>query len=375
MAISKASIERELSAAKKDSPDGLFDIDRHLRNLSGQQNYMDSLKSLTGDIWDVSIDFWRPKSEQIVKCNSNIHKLIGYLATKETSADFLAFRDEWNRAYGIMSMASTALVQPKKGGRWYIGEGRRARDIIKTPWFALLRKCEKAVNDFIADVVEKNYVNELGDIDKYVSTNIIAINAVFAKHPDFRDIKKIFGCEINDTNLKPFLQIKCYAALIIDNYMRPAYDVRKKLESNAGQLSKIFTNKTSVQILDDEISSTDQVIDILEKFIVAKYRKELTGSNEHFVKLFMTIVGTNDVSDVSGARLMELMDNIDLKLINSNQNAYKFAEGARTMIRKMVKGEAVSAEESIKEIKELFETSESSKPAPSEEDAKENDIL
>ena len=89
----------------------------------------------------------------------------------------------------------------------------------------------------------------------------------------------------------------------------------------------------------------------------------------------MTIVGTDDVSDVSGARLMELMDNIDLKLINSNQNAYKFAEGARTMIRKMVKGEAVSAEESIKEIKDLFETSEAAPATEPTEEDKENDIL
>ena len=363
----------------------IFDIDAHLAKLSGEQNYMNSLKQITGDIHDVNMDYWRPLNEQNCKCNDNIYKLLVYIANVHTKRDAQKYKliaqtkDAFEKEYQKMALTEKALYKDKKG-RYHINHDYYPEYLVKSEWFNQLRALEKAVNDFIADILDKNYMKDIdNDFNKYVATTNVAVSAVFAKHPEFVDLKKIYGCEVGGREyaqiLDSFVKIKAYASIIINNYMAPMYDVRKKIMNSYDRLEKIFKTKGAKQMLGTQNVDTDEVVSVLEKFIIAKYRKEITGNAEHYTKLFMSIVGNDDVSAMSGPRLLELMDSIDLNLINSNKNAYKFANGAKEMIRKLVTGEAISAEESIKEIKELFEEGERGARVEEVDEEPENDIL
>lgn len=359
----------------------LFDIDAHLAKLSGEQNYMNSLKQITGDIWDINMDFWKPKSEQICKCNNNIMKLLTYLSNVHAKKDAIKYKeiietkDAFEKEYNKMDMENKALEKDKKD-RYHVGFDYRGDKIVKTEWFSQIRKLEKAVTEYLGDILDKNYMKDITDFKKMVSTTVLAVNAVLAKHPEFKEIKKILGCEVTESNIESFVQIKEFCTIIINNYMYPMYDIKKKIMNNYDKLDKIFKTKGAQQKLGIQIA-TEEVVSILERFIVAKYRKEITGNSEHYTKLFMSIVGDDSISEMSGPRLLELMDSINLDLIQSNKNAYKFANGAKSMIKKLVSGDSISAEESIKEIRNLFEEGEKTPEASKvvEIDDAENDIL
>ena len=360
----------------------LFDIDAHLNKLSGEMNYMSQLKVITGDTHDVVIPYWKPKHEQNCKCDENIYKLLQYLANIHSKKDetkykqIVQVKNDYEKEYRQMNLVEKGLYKDKKG-RWHIGAGYYPEFIVKSQWFIQVRFLEKSVNDLLADVLDKNYMKDTeGDFNKYVSTTLIAVKAVFAKHPEFIDIKKILGCELSDNVLESFIKIKQFATIIINNYMYPMYNVHEKIMKSYDKLDKVFKTKGAQQMMAsaDQKLNTDQNVAILERFIVAKYRKEITGNAEHYTKLFMSVVGDEDVAgSISGPRLLELLDSIDLDIINSNKNAFKFANSAKDMIRKLITGESISAEESIKEIKELFKEGEESSRV--EELADENNIL
>lgn len=366
----------------KESTD-LFDIDAHLAKLSGEQNYMNSLKEITGDIGDVNMDYWKPKSDQICRCNNNIMKLLTYLSNVHRKKDATKYKEiievknAFEKEYNKMDMENKALEKDKKG-RFHVGTDYRGEFIVKSEWFLQIRKLEKAVTAYLGEVLEKNYMKDVKDVKKIISTTVLAVNAALAKHPEFKEIKKIFGCEIDESNIESFVQIREYSNIIIENYLYPMYDVKKKIMANYSKLYKIFNTKGAKQMLGGKSVAVEEVVNILERFIVAKYRKEITGDATHYTKLFMSIVGDDNVSDMNGARLLELMDSIDLELINSNKSAYKFANGAKDMIKKIVTGETISAEDSIKKIRTLFEEGEKDTPASRVkeiEDDTENDIL
>ena len=216
------------------------------------------------------------------------------------------------------------------------------------------------------------------DFDKFISDLCKEINDMLAKHPNFVDIKKIYGCEVNltATSLESFMRLKEYATIIINAYMYPMYDVKKKIFSNYGKLDKMFKTKGARQLLQGNDVTTNEVVTILEQFIVAKYRKEMTGDAGHYANILMTLIGDEDVSSLSGPRLLELIDNIDFNVINSNKNAYKFATEAKDMIKKLINGEKMNVEEAVRDVKRLFqENEEKPRVEEVEEDPKKNNIL
>lgn len=361
----------------------LFDIDAHIAKLSGRQDYMTSLKQITGDVKDLNMDFWKPRSERIVSCNNNIMKLLTYLAKVYEKRDANKYKDlikvknDYETEYNLMKLEKNALITDKKG-RLHVEYDYRPENIIKSKWFSQLKDIEKTINKYVVDVLGKNHFLNQTDLDKFISDLCKEINGVLEKHPDFIDIKKIYGCEVNITanTLESFMRLREYATLIINIYMYPMYDVKKKIFSNYGKLDKMFKTKGAKQMLQGNNVTTNEIITILEQFIVAKYRKEMTGDAGHYANILMTLIGDEDVSSLSGPRLLELIDNIDFNIINSNKNAYKFATEARDMIKKLINGEKMNVEEAVRDVKRLFqENEEKPRVEEVEEDPEKNNIL
>lgn len=361
----------------------LFDIDAHLAKLSGESNYMNSLSQITGDIFDVNMSYWKPRSDRVGACDNNIEQLIKFIsstlmkrysdATSKYS-EFMALKDAYLKEHEKMKMSERAIYEKRKG-LFKISSGYHPQQIVKSEWFLTLRKLEKGVNTYLSDILPKDYSNGNDDPNEVIRILRDAERAVMAKHPEFKDIKKILGVEPEEKISEAFIRIKVYATVIINTYMNPAYDVKLKIMQNYDKLDKIFKTKGAKEMLKGNVTETEEVISVLEKFIIAKYRKEVTGDSSHYTKLFMSIVGDNDVSAMSGPRILELMDAIDIELINSNQSAYSFAKGAKGIIKDIVTGKAMSAEEAITDIKNLFDTSENPRVKEIEETDNNNDIL
>ena len=67
-------------ARKQATTTDLFDIDQHLHKLAGSQNYMNQVSTITGDIFEVNMDYWSKKNTQICNSDDNILTLLKHIA-------------------------------------------------------------------------------------------------------------------------------------------------------------------------------------------------------------------------------------------------------------------------------------------------------
>ena len=150
------------------------------------------------------------------------------------------------------------------------------------------------------------------------------------------------------------------------------YDVKKTIKNHWGKIEKIFKTKA---FQSTGIASPEDIVDMLSHFIVAKYRATVTGNNKHYVKLFLSTIGDENVSSIDGARFMEIMDSIDLDKLNKDDKVYKFAIGAKTTMQKIVKNQNVNAEEIIKDLDAMFKDEPKVTEVKDEQNSKYNDII
>lgn len=119
----------------------------------------------------------------------------------------------------------------------------------------------------------------------------------------------------------------------------PMYDVRATINSHWSEIDRIFRTKAFQQT---KMASPEDIVNILHQFIVAKYRSTITGNNKHYVKLFLDTVGNESVSNMDGARFMEIMDAIDLEKLDKKDKVYKFAMGAKTAMERIANNENIT---------------------------------
>ena len=119
------------------------------------------------------------------------------------------------------------------------------------------------------------------------------------------------------------------------------------------------------------------IVNILHQFIIAKYRSTVTGNNKHYVKLFLDTVGSESISNMDGARFMEIMDAIDLDRLNKRDKVYKFALGAKSAMQRIANNENVTPE-ILKEFDTMFnddEETETTADSPEATFSEHADIL
>ena len=101
----------------------------------------------------------------------------------------------------------------------------------------------------------------------------------------------------------------------------------------------------------------------------------LTGNNEHYIKLFSSLVDDANSVDMDGAKFLNIMDSLNLEQLDKNNNTYKFAVGAKDIINKIIRNEELDAEEIVERINDILNPKEEPKEVPAHEDAKQFDNL
>ena len=342
----------------------MHDIDAHIKRISGQQNYMEQIAKITGNIEFVDKDIWKYRHKQVCIADNNIRKLMKNIAENENSkTDFHSVINELEDLQNKLQLKEKAFKSYTKG---ILNDGYKPIDLAKSAWFACIRKIEKNINDYIADVIgnftkedssiRSNIISkEAENIEKSATINSIAISAIYAKNPELKDLKYIMGIKVSDINSKQFMMIHQFAKFIINTFLNPMYDVKSKIQKNEKQLYAILKHDVAKNLSKTNVMHIETVKKALESFVIAKFRTEITGSAEHFMKLFFNVIGDEDMSNMDGARFMEMMDSLNIESLSSERQAYHFATKAKDMIRKVSTGEKLNADEIVTEFKSLFE--------------------
>lgn len=379
----------------------MHDIEAQISRISGQQNYMEQLQKITGNIEFVDMDMYHDKHNKLVNCDSNIKKVlrkmledtdsintIKTLYDKESNA--LNLKDNTFGLYVKKSKKSKKQKKPRE----IINDGYRPIDLVKTEWFKLIKRMEKDIHKFLIEVFpdtsQNTNVNNENDTDSIPNVQInnkskldiesktfADLEHEYKLHPELIDIKTALDCKINTNKLfTSIIMIKKFAKIIINILLTPMYDVKKTIHSHWSEINRIFKTKAFQQT---KLTSPDDIIEILYQFIIAKYRATITGNNKHYVKLFLDTVGNENVSNMDGARFVEIMDAIDLDKLNKKDKVYQFALGAKSIMQRIVNNENITPN-ILKEFDNMFNDDENNEDIDSNENNDEtnktnNDLI
>ena len=353
----------------------MHDIEAQISRISGQQNYMEQLQKITGNIEFVDMDMYHDKHNKLVNCDSNIKKVLRKMLEDTDSIDTIKslYDKESNtlnlkdNTFGLYVKKSKKSKKQKKP-REIINNGYRPIDLVKTEWFKLIKRMEKDIHKFLIEVFpdtsQNTNVNDGSNTDSLPNVQLnnkskldvesktfADLEHEYKLHPELLDIKTALDCKINTNKLfTSIIMIKKFAKIIINILLTPMYDVKKTIHSHWSEINRIFKTKAFQQT---KLTSPDDIIEILYQFIIAKYRATITGNNKHYVKLFLDTVGNENVSNMDGARFVEIMDAIDLDKLNKKDKVYQFALGAKSIMQRIVNNENITPN-ILKEFDNMF---------------------
>ena len=353
----------------------MHDIEAQISRISGQQNYMEQLQKITGNIEFVDMDMYHDKHNKLVNCDSNIKKVLRKMLEDTDSIDTIKtlYDKESNtlnlkdNTFGLYVKKSKKSKKQKKP-REIINNGYRPIDLVKTEWFKIIKRMEKDIHKFLIEVFpdtsQSTNVNDGSNTDSLPNVQLnnkskldvesktfADLEHEYKLHPELLDIKTALDCKINTNKLfTSIIMIKKFAKIIINILLTPMYDVKKTIHSHWSEINRIFKTKAFQQT---KLTSPDDIIEILYQFIIAKYRATITGNNKHYVKLFLDTVGNENVSNMDGARFVEIMDAIDLDKLNKKDKVYQFALGAKSIMQRIVNNENITPN-ILKEFDNMF---------------------
>lgn len=332
----------------------MHDIDAQIARISGQQNYMAQLSKITGNIESIDMNMYHDKHTKLVHCDSNIRTILKRMADEDPVIRdiFVGYTYE-SEQLDIEHKTFVMYQKKNRTTREIVSDGYKPMNLVKTAWFKRVKTIEKEINKFLTEVFPTEPSAEEAKAETRPA-RLIDLNEVkfsdlekeYANNPQLSTIKTVFGSHITTNSLFTSLMlIRRFTKIIINILLVPMYDVRGTIESHWSEINRIFKSKTFQQNVGSgsAISPTD-IVDILHQFIIAKYRATVTGKNKHFVKLFLDTLGNENVSNLDGARFMEIMDSIDLEKLNKKDKVYKFAVGARKAMSHLASSERVTPE-------------------------------
>lgn len=141
----------------------MHDIDSQISKISGQQNYMEQLSRITGNIEFIDMKMYHEKHTKIVNCDSNINILLRKLALTRPEIETLKNNFEHESTQLNIKDKTFTIIQKKstksrkeKPPREVVAQGYKPADLIKTQWFKLIKHIEKDIHKFLSEVFPPN---------------------------------------------------------------------------------------------------------------------------------------------------------------------------------------------------------------------------
>lgn len=345
----------------------MHDIDAQIAKITGQEDYMNSLQKITGNIMSVDADMFKSAHKKLSACDFNIKVLLSRLSESEPENgtiksildEFTTESTKLNIKDGTFTMYQRKCKNPKPP-REIIAPGHQPSELVQTQWFKHVKHIEKEINKWFVAVFPQTVTEE--------NRTFAHLNDVIYKsNPEVKELQTVYDVKIGkEEQFNSLLNLRKCSNLIINILMSPMYDVKGTIRKHWGKIQKIFNSKA---FQTTGIASPEDIIEMLNKFIVAKYRATITNNNKHYAKLFLSVVGNENVSNLDGARFIEIMDSIDLDKLDKNENVYKFASSAKNIIHQIVNNKNINAKEVIEQLNASFGIGDE----PADDEGNDND--
>ncbi len=361
----------------------MHDIDAKINQISGQNDYMEQLAKVTGNINTIDMEMYKAVISKCSKCDFNLKILSKRFienkdldnTSKQLFEDFLKYQEEYdisNKTFAMKIRKTSKKTKKPKPPREIVDIKHTPVEVFKSDWFTKVREIEKLTRKYL-----KLLFGKIDNMEELTQDNFTEL---WKSRDDLNDISYFAGIHVTEGDSKIFMNIvnsyKC-SRIIINEFLNPMYDVRKTIEKNEHIIMRAFKSKPMQQLSGEGVvTSVEDVINILEKFIIAKYRATISGNNKYYVKLFTQLIDPESSAEMEGTKFLDIMEQLNFEELGKNNRAYKFAVGARDVINKIVKNEELDSDEIIKQVQEIFDGEEEQEKPQEAEEAKEfNDLL
>lgn len=345
-------------------------LDKTIVKFSGAKNYMDQLAQITGHMTDINEEFYNKQINMVKSTyNSIMNKLENY-KTREVQTFIKNTKEHYtslnlNELYhDVLNVRSKKSKNPPK-----LQHKVRItpKDIYNSAWFKDMLELEKNAADIVGEFeITSNKMNETHK--KLVDTN-----------PGVIESFKFYGIRVNDdeTTGLVFATSK-FINKIIEIILTPMYDVRAKMDKNwlpriNDVLGVELKNKLGNKAKDIPITEED-IKDYVYKFLLTKYRLDVTGNVGDFTKTLMSTLDSSVVSDANPARFINLMDNLKIDEIENSKGVKKIVELARSELVKISENKDMKPAELLSDINKILNYEESDSEEE-KKDQEEEDIF
>ena len=312
------------------------DIDQKINQITESENYMNQLQQITGNIFSIDKGYF----EQLLKKVDVLEKmiipsLIQYFEPERN--EIIEKYQKIKSNFDIIESSITTITKKSKKSKKpektveIVNHDFIGAKLLKSEWFLIIKELEQKSNDLLESFDTSSFENvkKVYDSDKTLLT-----------------IKIFYGEPITSPKrLSSLKNINKITNEIIDLYTQPLYDVKKKIQSNWSKLNGIFK----------DIGTMDDIVKILEQFIICKYRCEITGNNKYYMKLFQNLFsGDNALDEMNGSKFLRIVDSIDTEQLKKGSNIARFSDAIKLAIHSVGNNEQ-TLEEALEQIKNIME--------------------
>ena len=321
----------------------IHDIDSKINKITETDNYMEQLQQITGNIFSIDRDYFK----ELLKKVDVLEKLIVPSLKQYFDGDvviiqkYIKISSEFNI---VESSISTITKKKSKKSKDKSSKNKTekiveiinhdciGKELLKSDWFNIIKELEQKSNDLLESFDTSSYEK---------------VKAVYDSDKTLLTIKTFYDVPITSAQkLTSLKNINKITNQIIDLYTQPLYDVKKKIRSNWSKLGNVFK----------DVGETDDIINMLEQFIICKYRCEITGNNKYYMKLFQNLfTGDNSIDKMDGSKFLRIVDSIDTTQLKKGSNISKFSDAIKLAIHSIGNNEQ-TLEQALEQIRNIMDT-------------------
>ena len=318
------------------------DLDSRINKITETENYMEQLQQITGNMFSIDKCYFTDLLKRVDVLERMIVPLLKQYFP--TGHDIISKYIDIHSKYDVVQNSIvTRIKEPGKKSKKPAKEVKMVnhkyvgKDLFNSDWFNMIRELETKSNDLL----------ESFDCSDYAK-----VEAVYKTDPMLHELKVFYGQPIDSPErLNALKNLNKVTNELIDVYTKPLYNIHKKVESNWGKLGNIFR----------DAMTKEDIIDMLEQFIICKYRCELTGNNKYYMKLFESIASSDKLN---GSKFFRIVDSIDNSKLDKKSNVFAFSESIKNAIHSIANKDR-PVEDIIAELQETMNIGD--KPKVTEE--------
>lgn len=336
----------------------MHDIDNKINKITETDNYMEQLQQITGNIFSIDRDYFKDLLKKVdVLEKLIVPSLVQYF--DDEKIDIIQKYSKISSEFNIVE-SSISTITKKKSDKSLKKSSKNkkekiveiinheciGKELLKSEWFCLIKELEQKSNDLL---------------DSFDTSSYEKVKEVYDSDKTLLNIKTFYEIPITSAQkLSSLKNINKVCNQIIDLYTQPLYDVKKKIQSNWSKLGNIFK----------EVGETDEIIKMLEQFIICKYRCEITGNNKYYMKLFQNLfTGENSIEKMDGSKFLRIVDSIDTTQLKKGSNISKFSDAIKLAVHSIGNNEQ-TLEQALEQIRNIMDTSKEEQEAKNEEQNK-----